>query len=132
MILTLKASERLGNVYLLTLERVIKYKTETDVVAPVDILNFLEAHYKGKYTECENHEFQEVDDNKLNRYISNIDKTYKEDEWSVGVEIEDEDFYKNREFISILIKLEPGEEKAFIATLKLYMGEKQLTYNVDE
>lgn len=132
MILTFKKSESLGDVYLLKLDRTIKYKDESNDAAPIDIVNFLENHYKGKYKECENLEVQEIDDGKLDRYISSIEKSYsvEQQEWSVGID-DGNDFYKNRELIHILVKLEPDEEKSFIATLKMYMGDKNLSYVVD-
>jgi hypothetical protein len=132
MILTLKKADSLNGIYLLTLDRWIEYRRNEDDVLPIDIINFLKNHYSGKFKECENYEFTEVDQRKLDRYISNIEKSHTvEEEWSVGVGTSNDDFYKNREIINILVNLETGEEKSFITTLKMYMGDKNLSYNVD-
>jgi hypothetical protein len=134
MQLTLRKSQSLGDVYLLTLCRTIEYKTNTTDVEPIDIIKFLEDHYKGKYTECENHEFQEIDDKKLHRYIQDIKDEATDDKNGLQTYrsfYTNENFYRNLEIISVLIKLDEEEEKAFIPSLKLYLSDKKLTYNVD-
>jgi hypothetical protein len=129
MILTFRKSQSLGDVYLLTLLRRITHIGSNEA-KPIDIWNFLENHYRERYTECENYDFQEINETKLRNYVNDVE----ENAHASGTgkhRFADDDFYDNIELINILIKLDPEEEKAFIPSLKVYMSGKSLTYNVD-